>query len=152
MDNAKEAIKEASRVLKRNGRFIFSITHPLFSIVHPNWIVVKLKGRNYFARVIPTYLSLSSEKVFFPFAGNKRIKATQYHRSLNAYFSYLKEAGFLVSDFREITTKKPVTKASREDGDVSMRRSKYAKISEKKMKEFAGSELPLFLVVGVVKF
>lgn len=150
--DAEGTIKEASRVLKRNGRFVFSIIHPAFSDFCQYWTVTKLRGKKYFARVIPIYLSSSSEKFILPIAGIKEFKPTRYHRSIDTYFKYLKKADFLVSDFREIATKKPVTKAGKEDGDVTLRRSKYSKISEKRMKELAGKEIPSFLVIGSVKF
>jgi len=150
--DAERATKEASRVLKKNGQFIFSVTHPAFSDFRQYWTIAKQKGKKYFARVVPTYLSSSAEKFIFPIAGIKKFEATQYHRSIDTYFTYLRKAGFLVSDFREIATKKPVVKANfKRDGDTSLRRSKYSKTLEKKMKELAGREIPLFLVIGSVK-
>ena len=150
--DAERAVKETARVLKRNGRFFFSITHPFRNLhQHQHWTITKLKGKNYFARVIARYLSFSSGKFVFPIAGIKKIEATQYHRSINTYFKHLKNAGFLVSDFREIATKKPVIKADKEDGNITLRPLKYSKIPEKKMKELASKEIPLFLVIGAIK-
>jgi ubiquinone/menaquinone biosynthesis C-methylase UbiE len=151
--DAEKAIKEASRVLKKNGRFVFSVTHPAFSDFRQYWTIAKQKGKKYFARVVLTYLSSSAEKFVFPIAGIKKFEATQYHRSIDTYFSYLKEVEFLVSDFREIATKKPVAKADfKKDGDVTLRRSKYNKALDKKMKELAGREIPLFLIIGSIKY
>jgi len=150
--DAERAVKEASRILKKNGQFIFSVTHPVFADFRQYWTITKQKNKTYFARIVPTYLSSSSEKFTLLISGIKKFKATQYHRSIDTYFTYLKKAGFLVSDFREIATKKPVTKANfKIDGDTSLRRSKYSKVQEKKMKELAGREIPVFLVVGSIK-
>ena len=79
-----------------------------------------------------------------------RAKVTQYHRSVDAYVAYLKKAGFLISDFREVATKKKPAKAGKGDNTRTIR-SKYKNLSEKRMKEFAGKEFPLFLVVGAVR-
>lgn len=56
-----------------------------------------------------------------------------------------------MSDLRELATKKPVTKADPKDGDSTLKRSKYLKIQEKKMKEFAGKEIPVFLIVESIQ-
>jgi len=147
--DAKGAIKEVSRVLKRGGCFIFSITHPAFCDFRQQWVIIREGGKKYFARAIGKYLSSSTEKHTLWASG---IKVTQYHRSVETYFGYLRSANFLVSDFKEITTKKPVTKARKEHGDIKLRRSKYKTRQEKEIKEFAGREIPLFLVIGSIKF
>lgn len=41
--DAKSAIQEVSRVLKKNGQFIFSITHPAFSDFRQSWAIIKQK-------------------------------------------------------------------------------------------------------------
>ncbi len=150
--NAEGAVKEVSRVLKRRGRFIFSIVHPAFHDARQYWIIGKYKGKKYYSQVVFKYLSSSSEKSIFPLGVfRKEFKRTQHHRPVTTYFNYLKNTGFLVSDFYEIATKKPVTKARKGEKDIKQRRSKYFKISEKKMKEFAGKEIPLFLIVSALK-
>jgi len=147
--NAKGAIKEVSRVLKRGGRFIFSITHPVFCDFRQQWVIIREGGKKYFARATGKYLSSSVEKRTLWASG---IKATEYHRSVETYFGYLRSANLFVSDFKEIATREPVTKARREHGDVKFRRSKYKTLREKKIKEFAGREIPFFLIIGSVKF
>jgi len=146
--DAKGAIEEVSRVLERGGRFIFSITHPAFCDFQQQWIIIREGGKKYFARATEKYLSSSAEKHTLWASG---IKATQYHRSVETYFGYLRSANFVISDFKEIATRQPVTKARKEHGDVKFRRSKYKTLREKKIKEFAGQEIPLFLVIGSVK-
>jgi len=143
------AIKEASRVLRKNGKFIFSITHPAFCDFRQQWVIIKENGKKYFARAISRYLSSAAEKHTLWASG---VKATQYHRSVETYFKYLRNINLLISDFKEVPTKKSVTRAKKEHGDVKLRRSKYVTLGEKKMKEFAGKEIPLFLVIGALKF
>ena len=147
--DTKNAIKEASRVLKRGGRFIFSILHPSFCNFRQQWVVIKEGGKKYFARAVSQYSSSVAEKRTLWASG---VKATHHHRSVETYFRYLKSANFLISDFEEINTKKPVIKAKKEDSDVKFRRSKYATLKEKKMKEVAVKEIPIFLIIGAVKF
>ncbi len=147
--DAKGAIKEVSRVLKRGGRFIFSITHPAFCDSQQQWVIIREGGKKYFSRVIGKYLSSSADKYILWASG---IKATKYHRSVETYFGYLRSANFFVNDFKEIATRKPVTKARKEHGDVKFNQFKYKTLREKKIKEFAGREIPLFLVIGLVKF
>ena len=146
--DAKGALKEASRVLKKNGRIIFSITHPVFDDYAQQWTIIKEKGKKYFARAIYKYLSLVAWKFGLWASG---VKTTQYHRPLETYFIYLRNAGFLVDEFREIATKKKIKKATKETRGVRLRRSRYTTLIEKKMKELAGKEIPLFLVVRAVK-
>ncbi|MDA2921837.1 class I SAM-dependent methyltransferase, partial [Patescibacteria group bacterium AH-259-L07] len=146
--DTESAIKEMSRVLKRGNRFIFSITHPVFCDSRQQWVIIKEGGKKYFARAINKYLSSTAEKHTLWASG---VKSTQYHRSVETYLRYLRSANFLISDFKEIATKKPVAKANKEHGDVKFRRSKHETLREKKMKEFAGKEIPLFLIIGALK-
>lgn len=148
MADAKGAIKEIARVLKRSGHFVFSITHPVFGDFRQQWVIIKKNGKKYFSRAISKYISSAAEQCTLWANG---IKTTQYHRSVETYFKYLKSANLLVSDFREIVTKKPVTKAEENDGGVKFRRSKYTTLGEKKIKEFAGREIPYFLIIDVFK-
>jgi len=146
--DAEKAIKEVSRVLKKNGKFVLSITHPIYCDFQQQWIIIKENGKKYFARAISKYLSSVTKKRTLLTSG---IKITQYHRSIETYFKYLRNADLLISDFKEIATNKPVTKAKKEDKNVKFRRSKYLTLSEKKMKKFAGKEIPLFLIMVALK-
>ncbi len=147
--DAQGATKEAFRVLKEDGRFLLSITHPVFNIVGDEWTVLKAEdGKTYFARAVYKYLSPVKEKFKLWASG---IQTDMYHRSIQTYFKYLLSSGFFIDEFMEIPTKKKVTKATKQDGDMRMRRSKYMTLAEKKMKEFAGKEIPLFLIIGALK-
>ena len=145
--DVKSAIKEISRVLKKNGYFVFSLTHPLHEI-NQQWTIIKNQGRKYLARAIHRYLSSYSTGCAW---SQKKIKTTFYHRPLQTYFQYLKEFGFLVKEFKEIDTKQIPIRATKEDGDVELRRSKYKTLKEKEMKIFATKEIPCFLIIGAIK-
>lgn len=145
--DARKTMKEISRVLKKNGRFIFSINHPVFC--DTPWVMVEKNKKRMLAKAVDRYL-LSYSKKFTVWESGA--KATHHHRSIETYLRYLQDVGFRVNDFEEISTKKPVTKATKEDGDVALRGSKYKTATEKKMKEYAHKEIPMFLIVGALKF
>lgn len=145
--DAKSAIKEVSRVLKKNGYFVFSLTHPLHEVLQ-QWTVIEDKGKKYLARAIHKYLSCSTRKCLW---GQGRFKTTMYHRPLQEYFQYLQEFGFLVKEFKEIPTKQMPLKATKEDGDVRLHRSRFNSLKEKEMKILATKEIPCFLIIGAVK-
>lgn len=147
--DTEKAIKEISRVLKENGCFIFSITHPVFCDYLQRWVMFEDGGKKYFAKATGIYLSSVIKKRIL---WTSQAEAPHYHHSVETWFGYLKNANFLVSDFREITTKKTVKKATEKDGDVEFRRSRYNTLAEKKIKEFAGKEIPYFLAIGAIKF
>lgn len=147
--DAQDTIKEASRILKNNGQFIFSITHPVFhDDFHQQWTIIKENNKKYFARVISGYLISAAEKYILWASG---VKATHYHRSLETYFEYLRNADFVIRGIREIATKKLILKAKKEDGDIKLRRSRYSTPTEKRMKELAKKEIPMFLVIEAFK-
>lgn len=146
--NAGGVVREVLRVLKKNGYFVFSITHPVFDDFRQQWTIIKDRGKKYFARAIYKYLSSAGESKILWGSG---VKTTQYHRSLETYFKYLRNAGFMIDELKEIATKKKVTRATKEHGNVKFRRSKYTTLAEKKIKELAGREIPLFLAIKAMK-
>jgi 2-polyprenyl-3-methyl-5-hydroxy-6-metoxy-1,4-benzoquinol methylase len=146
--DAQGVIKEAGRVVKSGGRLIFSIVHPIFVEGGQKWVRVKIGNKNYFTRAVARYLIPHAKKLVLWASG---VKATQYYRPFSEYFKYLKKAGFLVSDLREIATRKKIKKATAADGDVRSRGSRYRTLAEKRMKKMARKEIPIFLVVEAVK-
>ena len=92
--NIKGTIKECSRVLKTNGRIIFSIPHPWHNIAERK----KRKGGWYLK--VTGYKSLSSEKHFI-----KGLDTDMYHRPIDFYFHELFKNKFVISSFFEIATK-----------------------------------------------
>jgi len=145
------AAREASRVLKPGGRLVFSITHPVFADWGQTWIWLRHEGKRYFARGIPTYLTPTAKVVWFPVFGMTNIYKTTYHRPVETYLRTLAATGLLVDDYRDIRSGKPTVKARPGDRDVSRRRTLYRTEAEKRAKERAQREIPVFLVVGAVK-
>ncbi len=147
--DVQSTIKEVSLILKNKGQFICSITHPVFhDDFHQQWVIVKENGKKYFARAISRYLFSATEEHILWASG---VKATYYHRSLETYFNYLRNADFAIRGIREIFTKKLILKAKKEDGDITLRRSKYSTLAEKRMKELAKKEIPMFLIIETFK-
>jgi len=143
----KNAIKNISKVLKKNGSFVFSLTHP-FHESQQQWIIIKDEGKKYLARAIHEYLSCTTKKSFW---SQKKLVTPHYHRPLQEYFKYLKEFGFLIRDFREISSKQMPIRATKEDGNVKLRRSRFKTLKEKEMKIFTTKEIPSFLIIEAIK-
>jgi len=109
IERYEETISEVARVLKKNGRFVFSITHPCFE-----WGVTTsgeplaewkyeetakstaekeafhLEVKNYFG-VARCEISWDMKRLAKPF------KTTSFHRTLTDYFQALYQNGFLVA-------------------------------------------------------
>ena len=117
-----DAISEVARILKRNGRFIFSITHPCFEwgIVTTNgqhigdWKYAEgtenspvrkashLEIKRYFGAVKCKNL-WNMKRLIKPF------KTTTFHRTLTDYFQALYKNGLLV---QRLVEPKPTTKGA----------------------------------------
>lgn len=124
IENYQNAIRETARVLKRNGRFVFSITHPCFE-----WGDVTPSGKHlgewkyeqgargdsarravhyeitkYFGKV-KLISSWDMKRLMRPFV------TTSFHRTLTDYVQSLFESGLLV---RRLIEPKPTTKGALE--------------------------------------
>lgn len=108
IEHYEDAISEVSRVLKKNGRFVFSITHPCFeyglTIGGESIADWKYEGgmenpaeekalcleiKEYFG-IDKCDVSWTMERLARPF------KTTSFHRTLTDYFQALYKNGFLV--------------------------------------------------------
>jgi ubiquinone/menaquinone biosynthesis C-methylase UbiE len=84
-------ISEVSRVLKKPGNFVFSITHPCFFI--SDWEEDENNIKMY--KKIGNYLDERVEELNF------WGKTLHYHRPLSKYIEVIEKAGMYVSSFRE---------------------------------------------------
>lgn len=129
-----KAMRELHRVLKRNGRLVFSIMHPCFADppVH-GWVRTPLdterkedriywKVDRYFDRTMEIWrLSAEGPPLY------------SFHRPLSEYIKTLLGQGFSITDFEEpIPPKKAVVQHFREFGDEYKR-------------------IPWFLIIGAKK-
>jgi ubiquinone/menaquinone biosynthesis C-methylase UbiE len=122
VEEYEEAIREVARVMKKGGRFIFSITHPCFE-----WGIVTTNGQNigdwkYEERTenSPERKALYFEvkKYFGIFRCEnlwdmerlvKPFKTTSFHRTLTDYFQALYKSGLLV---RRLVEPKPTVRGT----------------------------------------
>jgi len=103
IEQYRQAIFEVARVLKGNGRFIFSIPHPCF-IGHvvkdgesiTRWIYEE--GTTEKSFVIRQYFGIGKYEVQWEMERiAKPFKTTAFHRTLTDYFQSLHQSGLLVS-------------------------------------------------------
>jgi ubiquinone/menaquinone biosynthesis C-methylase UbiE len=113
IERYEDAISEVARVLKKNGRFVFSITHPCFEYGDTvgkepiaEWKYEEgtensegrnaghLEVRKYFG-IAKCEVSWDMERLVKPF------KTTSFHRTLTDYFQALHKSGFVVTRLAE---------------------------------------------------
>ena len=142
--NIEAAIKEISHVLKPGGRLVFSIIHPAFMF---DGVWGKVQGRNRYGRIVWRYLR---PYIDINYWDGRRLSTKGYVRPLGFYMQALRAAGFAVTDFREIATKKPLHKvpAGKEN---TLRASRYSSAAEKWEKLRSRKEIPCFLAIETEK-
>jgi ubiquinone/menaquinone biosynthesis C-methylase UbiE len=143
--DAKGAIKELGRVLRPHGQFIFSIVHPAF-LWDGTWETVE--GKQRYGRIVWRYLHPYRHAGYW---NDKKFKTIGWERPIQFYIEALRKAGFIVTDFREIPSQKPILKA--EPGDLRSHRriSRYVTLVEKREKIRAQKEIPYFLAIAARK-
>lgn len=145
--NVENAIKETSRVLKNNGKFIFSINHPVF--FYQKWAYIMRDKKRFFARAVLKYKTPCALKRILWSTG---VKVTGYRRPIEEYLKYLKNAGLILDDFREIVSKKKLKKAR--EGHLQedkFKSSRYINEADRKLKKAIKKEIPDFLIIAAVK-
>jgi SAM-dependent methyltransferase len=140
----KAAIKEIGRVLKPGGRLVFSILHPAF-MFDGTW--ENIKGEKRFGRIVWRYLRPYTDINHWD---GRRLNTKGYVRPLNFYMQALRAAGFAVTDFREIATKKPVRKMPAGKENL-LRASRYSSAAERREKLRSRREIPYFLAMDAEK-
>ncbi len=117
IDDIVPVLKEAKRVLRKGGRLVFVINHPVLRIPKLSgwgWD----EGQKLQYRKLNGYMS-SLKLPIQMHPGDKPTDITwSFHRPLQFYFKALKEAGFLVENLEEWTSNKksqPGPKAKAED-------------------------------------
>jgi len=113
IERYEDAISEVARVLKKNGRFVFSITHPCFeygntAVGEPfaEWKyeegtenaaekkALHLEIRKYFG-ITKCEVTWDMRRLVKPF------QTTSFHRTLTDYFQALYKSGFVVTRLNE---------------------------------------------------
>ncbi len=103
---AKEAIGEVGRVVRDEGRFVFSISHPCFDVdTRSSWCLEAPAGvgePQTICRKVTAYREPHSD--VFPWmdaAGKVIARTTGYHRPLSWYAAALREAGWAIVNLAE---------------------------------------------------
>jgi ubiquinone/menaquinone biosynthesis C-methylase UbiE len=122
IEDYEKAIREVARVMKKSGRFIFSMTHPCFEywMVPPNgqrigeWKyeegtensperkALHLEMKRYFG-ILRCENSWPMKRLIKPF------KTTSFHRTLTDYFQALYKSGLLI---RRLVEPKPTARGT----------------------------------------
>jgi len=84
----KSAVSEVARVLKKRGRFVFSIPHPCFELVSNKGNRISTTERYFEAK--EDHVQWKMERLLKPF------ETTGFHRTLTDYFGVLYKNRFLV--------------------------------------------------------
>jgi len=123
IERYEEAISEVARVLKKNGRFIFSITHPCFEFGDTvngeplaEWKYEEGTGNTAERKAVhlevKRYFGIAACKVSWNMKRLvKSFQTTSFHRTLTDCFRALNESGFVVTRLKE---PKPTEKGASE--------------------------------------
>lgn len=125
-------IKNASKHIQDNGKFLIVLSHPYFRIPRQSsWEIDNAKKLQY--RRVDRYLSELKIPINMHPGMQKTTQTWSFHRPLSKYISSLSNNGFLVSNIEEWTSDK-----------VSV--GKAGKMENRARKEF-----PLFMAILAIK-
>jgi ubiquinone/menaquinone biosynthesis C-methylase UbiE len=93
IENYDEAVEEVVRVLKPNGRFIFSIPHPCFETITVNGVTLNA-SQAYFEK-IRDHTEWNMKRL------SKQFTTVSYHRTLSDYSQALFKRGLMIVRFVE---------------------------------------------------
>jgi ubiquinone/menaquinone biosynthesis C-methylase UbiE len=104
IEDAVGTIGQVGRVLRTEGRFVASLSHPCFDIVNASaWVVERMDFTTTVWRKVSRYRQIRSGLVPWRAAsGDEEIARTPaYHRPLSWYVRALRSAGLAVTAFEE---------------------------------------------------
>lgn len=105
--DAAATIREVARVLRPEGRFVFSLSHPCFDLDdRSGWVVERLREANgvwhdVVWRKVRQYRDERAVKVAWDISENEMGWTTSYHRTLSTYSRLLREAGLAITRLEE---------------------------------------------------
>lgn len=102
IEDHRKAVSETSRVLKPNGRFIFSIPHPCFEKIMVNGSRINAADAYFGETKFPIHWNM--KRLSTPF------RTISFHRPLTDYFDAINKSGLHVS---RLVEPKPTKKAYR---------------------------------------
>lgn len=131
--NYKSAVAEVARVLKKRGRFVFTIPHPCFEIVNHKRNRIGTTQR-YFG-LGEDHLQWKMERLLKPF------ETTSFHRTLTGYFDVLYKNKFLV---RRLVEPLPTKRGIRKHPSLKQVLLRPQSMVVEAVKEPAGPDAPQF--------
>lgn len=133
IENTNGVIKEASRVLKSNGKLFVVLNHPAFRIPkESSWGWDEAKKIQY--RRLDSYISESKEQIQMHPGEKPWEKTISFHRPLQYYFKLLTKNSLLVSRLEEWSSHKTSEEGPKKAAEDHSRR-----------------EFPLFLFLEAMK-
>jgi 2-polyprenyl-3-methyl-5-hydroxy-6-metoxy-1,4-benzoquinol methylase len=102
IEDAAGAIQEAARILRPQGRFIFSISHPCFDKVNTSgWAIERIYPNTTIWRKMSRYREIAVDDLPWLKVGDQPIITRAHHRPLSWYFQALRAAGLVVAALEE---------------------------------------------------
>ncbi len=131
------ALKNASKVLKKEGQLVLVLNHPCFRIPkHSSWEVLP-DYQGQYRRIDRYFNPFKSSIQMHPSKGEKSPLTWSFHWPLSQYMRDLKAAGFFIEDMLEICSKKKsYGKAARAENFIRKEIPLFLMISARKMKSF----------------
>jgi ubiquinone/menaquinone biosynthesis C-methylase UbiE len=104
---AEEAVQEVARVLRPDGRFVFSLSHPCFDLdERSGWVVERVREaegtwHDLVWRKVRAYREERAVLVPWDVSGTETGYTTSYHRTLTTYSRLLRNAGLAITRLEE---------------------------------------------------
>ena len=132
MEHIDVVMKEVARVLKKDGRFVFVLNHPVVRIPQSSeWGYDETKKVQY--RRLDSYLSAKKVTIdMHPGKQGKKSVTYSFHRSLQEYMKVLRGAGFCMTRLEEWISHRASEQGPRAQAENTARK-----------------EFPLFMMIEV---
>lgn len=102
MARADLAIRESSRVLRSQGRFVASLSHPCFDTgLSSAWAIERVWSTSTIWRKVSRYREPHEDWIPWNIEPGRVVETISYHRPLSWYFHVLHGAGFAITAFEE---------------------------------------------------
>ena len=102
IENAAGAIQEVARVLRKQGRFVASLSHPCFDKVNTSgWEIEQIYPTTTIWRKMSRYRAIAADELPWLQIPGKVVSTRAYHRPLSWYFQAFRGAGLVVANFEE---------------------------------------------------
>jgi ubiquinone/menaquinone biosynthesis C-methylase UbiE len=113
IEDAAGAIREVARVLRADGRFVASLSHPCFDQgPSSTWLFERFFRSTKVWRKIERYRAPFADEIPWEMTPGKIVTTTGYHRPLSWYAHALRDAGFLIQSLEEPSPSEEFVKTS----------------------------------------